>query len=216
MGTMTSAWTLHLVYLHLGVWTLPVVGGAVYYFAADSEFIIQALESDGRPDLIASFDFETEHWSTIPVPLLVDGNNGNHVNVNDVDAQLDVYIAMWRQSALAELRGYLVLAHNNVRYSSSLDLWFLKNIENRRLWVKEYSIQDPGPAIPVYQRTVTPLLLLDDGRIVFFVGYEGTLLLYDPMTKLFSQMGKGVCQVALYTGSLLAECLGIQSMVAGV
>lgn len=58
-----------------------------------------------------------------------------------------------------------------------------------------------------------PLLLLDDGRIVFFLR-SGTLLLYDPMTKLFSEMETGVSEVALYTGTLLAECLSTHSSIA--
>ncbi|KAF8701963.1 hypothetical protein HU200_033296 [Digitaria exilis] len=200
--------------MHSGV----VVGGAVYYFVVDSydRFEMKDLESDSALDLINSFDFETEHWSTIRVPNLEDEDNGNHDDVGK-GAKFHEYIDMWAKSVLAELKGYLVLAHNNRRYSSSLDLWFLTNMENS-LWVKEYSIKDPGPAIPVHEEFVKPLLLLEDGRIVFFIiFFEGTLAMYDPMTKVFSVMKTGVREVALYTGSLLAECsLSIQSIDAGV
>lgn len=55
-----------------------VFGGAAYYLAEDFESHFEALESGGALDLIASFDFETERWGTIPVPRLVDDNNGNH------------------------------------------------------------------------------------------------------------------------------------------
>ncbi|CAL5006440.1 unnamed protein product [Urochloa decumbens] len=159
-----------------------VVSGAVYYLWADSyvyEFQKEFLD-DNPLDCIASFDFETESWCSIRVPHLVDDHGGH----DDDDDKFDEYIDMWSRSALGELKGYLVMAHNNRCYSSTLDLWFLINIDNG-LWVKEYSIQDPGPE---------------------------ALLLYDPTTNVFSEMGTGVRGVTLYTGSLLSS----QRVVANV
>ncbi|CAL5002270.1 unnamed protein product [Urochloa decumbens] len=160
-----------------------VVGGAVYYFWADvytRNFRKMDLQTDGLPECIDCFDLWGEFWDTVKVPRLDHDGDG--------DDKFHEYIDMWSRSTLAELKGCLVLAHDNRRYSSCLDLWFVTDVGDD-LWVKEYSIRDPESVIPdCDERFLKPLLLLDDGRIIIFLPVEGALLLCDPKTNVFSEV----------------------------
>ncbi|TVT97217.1 hypothetical protein EJB05_57524, partial [Eragrostis curvula] len=173
-----------------------VVGGAAYFFWWAAHYPDQhhrtQLWHDGIvPDCVARFDLETEVWSTIRGPRLVD--DAEYIN------HVWEYMSMLSTSTLAELRGHLVLVHNY----GCLDLWFLTDPENH-LWVQQYSISYPDSVILNLTRLVKPLLLLDDGRIVIFLGHWGILFLYDPANDAFSGLDtERLDEVGLYTGSLL-------------
>jgi hypothetical protein len=104
---------------------------------------------------------------------------------------------------LAELKGYLVLAHNFAS-RSLLDLWCLADAENG-LWVKEYSVWTES-VIPSSARTVEPLLVPDDGRILILIGHcPAVLYLYDPSNIVFTRLDTGYLnEVGLYTGNVLS------------
>ncbi|CAO2175488.1 unnamed protein product [Urochloa humidicola] len=179
-----------------------VVGSTVYYFWADiyTTNFCKDLQRDGLPECIASFDLQCEFWDTVEVPHLdLDEDD------DDDNDKFDEYIDMWSRSTLAELKGYLVLAHDNrFYYSSCLDLWFLIGVGDD-LWVKKYSIRAPESAIPEDKKFLEPLLLLDDGRIIIFLPSKGALLLYDPKTNGFSKVEtRCIGEVGLYTESLLS------------
>ncbi|TVU06082.1 hypothetical protein EJB05_49274, partial [Eragrostis curvula] len=168
-----------------------VVGGSVYYFLSDEyETELQKDISEGHdivePHFIASFDLETEKWTTIPGPCPVDGDYGSSDDGEDVE-----YNDMWSESTMTELNGYLVLVHE-------------RDTENH-VWAKKYSIQAPRSVITTTNiGWVKPLLLLDDGRIAIFLRDMGVLLLYDPTADVFSKVHtRRLGAVGLYTGSLL-------------
>ncbi|GJN03451.1 hypothetical protein PR202_ga20901 [Eleusine coracana subsp. coracana] len=185
-----------IVNTHSGV----VVGDAVYYFwwtamypdpEQDQWDLIR--KNGDVPDCIARFDLEAEKWTTISGPCLLDGQ----------DVWTEYFSMLSKSSTLAELRGNLVLAHN-FSSRSLLDLWFLIDTESC-LWVKEYSIWTEQ-VIPSFMRIVKPLLLLDDGRILIFLGHRpGALFLYDPSNVVFSRLDTAyVDEVGLYTGRVLS------------
>ncbi|GJN03454.1 hypothetical protein PR202_ga20904 [Eleusine coracana subsp. coracana] len=166
---------------------VAVIDGAVYFFwsqdAYDSKVQQGYIKSYGfgsmPPDCIACFDLETEEWTTIPGPELVDSSDEDDENSQDWSSFTDLadtkYPYMWERSTLSELDGYLVLVQNGDSYRRFLDIWFLTDIENH-VWEKEYSIWTPEEAVIPAYATVKPLLLLEDGRIVIFLEHKGVAL----------------------------------------
>jgi hypothetical protein len=111
---------------------------------------------------------------------------------------------LYYESTLAGLNGYLVVVHYRGGFFETTDLWFLTDVENRQ-WEKKYSICAQSVLRP--EEFAKPLLLLDDGRIVIFLGAKGVLLLYDPMNNVVAEVGTkrlAIGGVAMYVGSLLS------------
>ncbi|KAF8689269.1 hypothetical protein HU200_042061 [Digitaria exilis] len=164
-----------------------VVGSTIHFFWSrlyPTATQMQLMRDGVDVDFISSFDLAAEEWTSIPGPRPLD------------DSKL---YSMCYDSSLAELDGYLVVVHHG---GETMDLWFLADIGNR-LWEKKYSIC----AESVLQNEVhaKPLLLLDDGRIVIFLGVKGLLLLYDPTTNMVSEMEtRCLGKVTPYVGSLLS------------
>uniref|UniRef100_A0A0E0E8T2 F-box associated beta-propeller type 3 domain-containing protein n=1 Tax=Oryza meridionalis TaxID=40149 RepID=A0A0E0E8T2_9ORYZ len=175
-----------------------VVDGVVYFLmdALYDAMIISGLGAGIHPDFIFSFDLETEEWrEDIQGPI-----SSSFVFDDDFDPQ--EYFSIWHQLRLAELKGYLVLVYHQ-RFCSTMDLWFLTDYETRA-WAKEYSIQTES-FIPVLEYNVKPLLILDDGRILIWLGSTGLLLMYDPRTSSFAEVKmRHLAEVGMYTGSLLS------------
>uniref|UniRef100_I1Q8T6 F-box associated beta-propeller type 3 domain-containing protein n=1 Tax=Oryza glaberrima TaxID=4538 RepID=I1Q8T6_ORYGL len=158
-----------------------VVNGVVYFLmdALYDAMIISGLGAGIHPDFIFSFDLETEEWrEDIQGPI-----SSSFVFDGDFDPQ--ECFSIWHQLCLAELKGYLVLVYHQ-RFCSTMDLWFLTDYATRA-WVKEYSIQTES-FIPVLEYDVKPLLVLDDGRILIWLGSTGLLLIYDPRTSSFAEV----------------------------
>ena len=171
-----------------------VINGIVYSFLVEVP-----LDQDGdlpdqdaaRPKRIASFDLETEEWrATLQGPQI------HHVGDEAVDA-LD--------SRMAALSGSLVVVHC---HHPSMDLWFLMDLE-KQLWVKQHSI-NVNLSVMRAEFNIRPLLVLNDGRILTFIGTRGLLRIYNPRTSTYTdvaEMGTRV-GIGLYTGNLLSSANG--------
>ena len=167
-----------------------VINGIVYSFSVEVP-----LDQDGdlpdqdaaRPMRIASFDLETEEWRAT-----LQGPQNHHVGDEAVDA-LD--------SRMAALSGSLVVVHC---HHPSMDLWFLMDLE-KQLWVKQHSI-NVNLSVMRAEFNIRPLLVLNDGRILTFIGTRGLLRIYNPRTSTYTdvaEMGTRV-GIGLYTGNLLS------------
>ncbi|CAL5089140.1 unnamed protein product [Urochloa decumbens] len=178
----TPTYGFRLSFLHS-----VVINGKVYF--------LTDLQVHNEQDQIAYFDLETEKWSpSIMGPLSSVANNG------DDDGLPNNHIDCLNLS-LAELNGCLVVVCRTV--SSSLDLWFLKDFE-KDLWVKKYSFQ-VNLSAHLSEFYLHPLLVLNDGRIVTYLGNRGSLRIYDPSTSNYTEVLMNKCvSVGLYTGSLLS------------
>ncbi|TVU41316.1 hypothetical protein EJB05_14822, partial [Eragrostis curvula] len=69
---------------------------------------------------------------------------------------------------------------------SLMDLWFLMDFEEG-LWVKQYSIQHKM-SFEQDEFSVYPFLVLNDGRILTFIGIRGLLRIYDPRTSTYTDV----------------------------
>ncbi|CAN6203324.1 unnamed protein product [Urochloa humidicola] len=176
----TPSYSFRLGFMHS-----VVISGKVYF--------LTDLQVQDEQDHIAYFDLETEKWSpSIMGPLSSVANNVDGLPNNDIDC-LNV--------SLAELNGCLVVVCRTV--SSSLDLWFLVDFE-KGLWVKQYSLQ-VNLSAHRSEFYLHPLLVLNDGRIVTYLGNHGSLRFYDPSTSNYTDVKMNRCvAVGLYTGSLLS------------
>ncbi|CAN6171292.1 unnamed protein product [Urochloa humidicola] len=170
---------------------MAVVNGIVYFFFSDSYWYGYA-----RPKFIASFDLGTEEWRKtlqgpqfrfegsapgLPIP-------SSHMEFNRV--------------SLASLNDCLAVVH--CVPSAYIDIWFLMDFE-KGLWVRQHSIQieKNAPDDGVY---VHPLLVLNDGRIITYIGNSGILRIYNPRTTDYTDLAVTRPYVAmdLYTGNLLS------------
>ncbi|CAM0905617.1 unnamed protein product [Alopecurus aequalis] len=131
-----------------------VIDGVAYFL---SDHIADAHE----PDSISWFDLETEEWGSVMLrgPL---SSHGLLDNADDNEEYVDGYIGLRCELGLAKVNGWLVTIRTQWRNDSSVDLWFLRDI-HKGIWVKKFKIQKLWPMVP------RPLMLLDDGRIVFSV-----------------------------------------------
>ncbi|CAL5089706.1 unnamed protein product [Urochloa decumbens] len=167
-----------------------VVDGVVYFLMSR---VYDDSGSGIRPDYIVSFDLGTEEWRR--------DLRGPISSSNAADMMGPFYLR--RDLNLAGLNGSLVLADHHDR--RTMDLWFLPDFENG-LWVKEYHIQT-GSIIPrlAGEDRLKPLLVLDDGRLVFYLAGKGLLLVCDPTTNSFAKVNtRGLDSVGVYTGNLLS------------
>ncbi|CAL5009046.1 unnamed protein product [Urochloa decumbens] len=159
------------------------VNGVVYFL----DYGLMEME----PTSIAPFDLDTEKWMPTlrgPEPL----------------RSVEFGAIFGRELSLANLNASLVIIDNDF-FAFNLDLWFL--VDHRRgLWVKMYRLSVEQP----FCHHPCPLLILDDGRIVFFYMGKRLLQCYDPSTgKLADVLDIGAMGLAesqsigVYTGSLL-------------
>ncbi|KAL6662145.1 hypothetical protein ACP70R_000004 [Stipagrostis hirtigluma subsp. patula] len=166
-----------------------VVLNGVVYFMMDAATM--------EPAGIVPFNLETEEWRPIlpgiePLRSLV-GDERPYMGYFQLNCDLK----------LANLNSCLVTVHYFRRIS--IDLWFLMDFE-RGIWVKNYSVnvqhEDPLTFDVAY-----PLLILDDGRIVFYKHGSNLLQSYDPNTDTYSkvEIRNGISSgIGIYTGSLLS------------
>ena len=106
---------------------------------------------------------------------------------------------------MAALSGSLVVVHC---HHPSMDLWFLMDLE-KQLWVKQHSI-NVNLSVMRAEFNIRPLLVLNDGRILTFIGTRGLLRIYNPRTSTYTdvaEMGTRV-GIGLYTGNLLSSANG--------
>lgn len=172
-----------------------VIDGVVYFLSknyASSSSSSSAAAGSEEQDWIASFDLDAERWRPNirgPQSLTV-VNNGN-----------DNGLAVDEELSLANLNGSLVIVH--LPSPPCMNLWYLLDSE-KGLWVRQYSIQVEEWDCSL--SSFTPLIVLDDGRIVIHVEGSEMLEIYDPKTnKLSSVADTGVSSaVSVYTGTLLS------------
>uniref|UniRef100_A0A0E0E905 F-box domain-containing protein n=1 Tax=Oryza meridionalis TaxID=40149 RepID=A0A0E0E905_9ORYZ len=171
------------------------VAGGVAYFLLRRAYLA---------DWIAAFDLEAEQWR----PALVGGPP----------------LPAWRPTrpdrprvTLAELGGSLVVAIDDHR-AATLDLWFLLAAgDGEQHWSKQYTVTMPYHRRPwrCDGESAEPVVVLDDGRIVFWVwagGGGGTrhgggvMRVYDPITGGHTDVATAArcAHVGVYTGNLLS------------
>ncbi|KAL6622686.1 hypothetical protein ACP70R_032565 [Stipagrostis hirtigluma subsp. patula] len=155
--------------------------GGVAYFKVDGPLATTEIESDS----IASFDLATEEWR----PTLIRGPL----------RQLMKYPTGIIYLCLAKLNDCLVTIHYNYQ-DVSRDLWFSEDTD-KSLWTKRYSVQCEGGPL----RGHHPLLILEDGRVVFFV--DQYLRSYDTRTSTWTDLTtmRGYHSVRMHHGSLLCS-----------
>ncbi|WVZ53601.1 hypothetical protein U9M48_004517 [Paspalum notatum var. saurae] len=149
-----------------------VMDGIVYFLFDEAVALLQRFE----PRAISSFDFSTEEWRPNfrgPVNNFLDYENADYDNLS-----------------LTALNGSLVVAHHSS--NCSMDLWFLMDSE-RSLWVKQHSVQVDLRA-PRDEFCAHPVLMLNDGRIITYVGSGGLLRIYNPRTNAHTDVAElGPC-----------------------
>ncbi|CAL4939484.1 unnamed protein product [Urochloa decumbens] len=168
----------------------PVVAGVVYFLL--DRFSVRDFPNAKNDDIVA-FDLATEEWrsATIQGPFstcLVNAN-GEIAHSPTMD-----YLE------LAKLNNFLVTIHHNEQ-DHSMDIWFLVDMDKSH-WTKRYAI----PCLPRWNcHMCTPLVILNDGRIVLH--FEGIRVLqaYDPRIDTCARltMPEDYFAVSLYEGSLL-------------
>ncbi|KAF2932195.1 hypothetical protein DAI22_05g269500 [Oryza sativa Japonica Group] len=173
---------------------VAVVDGVAYFVLRD-EFL---LSETGGGDWITAFDVEAEQWR----PELVGGPPETFHN------RLRV--------SLAALRGSLVVAQDD-HQAGTLDLWFLLAGDGGKVgpqhWSKLYTVTMPyhGRPFRLDGERAEPVVVLDDGRIVFWVWERrvssrgGVMRVYDPNTGGQTDVAAeaNCVHVGVYTGSLL-------------
>jgi F-box interacting protein len=166
-----------------------VVDGVVYFLTSRKYDV----SSHGiRPDYILSFDLGAEEWRR---------DLRGPISCNAGDNKVPIFTR--RQLALAELNGRLVVAHHS-QQPRSMDLWFLVDFGSG-LWEKQYHIQTESLTLrpPLEYSQLKPLLLLEDGRLIFYVA--GRMIMCDPGTSTFQMVNiRRLDSIAVYTGNLLS------------
>ncbi|TVU48887.1 hypothetical protein EJB05_00169, partial [Eragrostis curvula] len=157
--------------------TLPVfyssrvaVVRGVAYFILKNELDSGNIE----PDSIASFDFAKEEWRST---ILKGPFSSSLAPIAE-----EKHYWSWSHFMLAGLGDSLVMVHRNSR-DCSTDLWFIDNQgmdDTLPLWTKLYSIPWEHS-----WRSIRPLQVLDDGRIIIWVEDAKVLRSYDPSTTMW-------------------------------
>ncbi|XP_066395835.1 uncharacterized protein [Miscanthus floridulus] len=142
-------------------------------------------------DVIASFDLATEEWrpTLLQCPLSSDKRNCCSDSLS-----------------LVELNGCLVFVHHDY-LSYAMDMWVLTTDLDRGTWLRV----EPLPLGKILRGDgeimALPLMVLDDGRIAFWVRYPNSVVrVYNPRTggcEDVVNFGKLCSVVGLYRGSLL-------------
>uniref|UniRef100_A0A0E0LIE0 F-box domain-containing protein n=1 Tax=Oryza punctata TaxID=4537 RepID=A0A0E0LIE0_ORYPU len=174
---------------------VAVAGGVAYFLLRHASY---------GADWLAAFDLAAEQWR----PDLVDGPPP----------------AAWRpipdrpRVTLAELRGALVVAYDDHR-AAALDMWFLlagDGEQQQQHWSKQYTVTMPYHRRPWRWdggESAEPVVVLDDGRIVFWVWAGGgsrrgggVMRVYDPITGGHTDVATAArcAHVGVYTGNLMS------------
>lgn len=169
-----------------------VIGGVAYFLVINGE--------NPKPDSIASFDFALEEWRPRMIqgplssldPVTKERLGYNHLNL--------IHFMLTGTSDC------LVFLHSNYN-NCSTDLWFMDDMEDMSsLWTRRYSVgRDPYLGCPGFSY-FCPLVVSDDGVIIFYV--EKTMLLkaYDLKTHMWADVDTGsycYAALAMHQGSLL-------------
>ncbi|TVU48898.1 hypothetical protein EJB05_00180, partial [Eragrostis curvula] len=146
-----------------------VVRGVAYFILKNE------LDSGNiEPDSIASFDFAKEEWRST---ILKGPLSSSLAPIAE-----EKHYWSWSHFMLAGLGDCLVTVHRNSR-DCSTDLWFIDNQgvdDTLPLWTKRYSIPWEHS-----WRSIRPLQVLDDGRIIIWVEDAKVLRSYDPSTSMW-------------------------------
>ncbi|TVU41317.1 hypothetical protein EJB05_14823, partial [Eragrostis curvula] len=112
--------------------------------------------------------------------------------------------ARWRGKKAAPVEVDLTRWSQVSINGSSMDLWFLMDFEEG-LWVKQYSIQH-NMSDNQNEFFTYPLLVLNDGRILTYIGIKGLLRIYDPRDNTYTDVADigPRNEIGLYKGSLLS------------
>ncbi|CAL5079009.1 unnamed protein product [Urochloa decumbens] len=162
------------------------IDGAVYFFLLDE--VVNVAVQDARPKRVASFDLLAEEWR----PLL--------------QGPIPIAAADYNNLSLVALCGSLVLAHRVL--NAKMDLWFLMDFE-KGLWLKQHTVQ-VNLSVQRDEFLARPLVILNDGRVVTYIGSRGLLRIYNPRTSTYTDVAEmgtrvGTC---LYSGNLLSLANG--------
>ncbi|CAL5076613.1 unnamed protein product [Urochloa decumbens] len=168
---------------------MAVVNGIAYFLLNEGYWYGYV-----RPKFIASFNLGTEEWRrTIQGPKFKFEGSGLGLPSSHMD---------FNRVSLASLNDCLAVVH--CVGSAYIDIWVLMDFE-KGLWVRRHRIQIKQNALDdgVF---VHPLLVLNDGRIVTYIGNRGILRIYNPRTTDYTDLAVTMPYVAmdLYTGNLLS------------
>ncbi|KAL6875687.1 hypothetical protein ACP4OV_013200 [Aristida adscensionis] len=146
---------------------------------------------------VVPFNLETEEW----MPILP-GLQALQSLVGD-GRPYKGYFELNCDLQIANMNSCLVTVHYFRRIS--IDLWFLMDFD-KGIWVKNHSVsvqhEDPRTFDVAF-----PLLVLNDGRIVFYKRGSSFLQSYDPKTDMYTKVKikDGISSgISIYTGSLLS------------
>ncbi|KAF8659590.1 hypothetical protein HU200_058344 [Digitaria exilis] len=175
-----------------------VVVNGVAYFLSDP---YNCSTTDGSSRAIASFDMATEEWRSPmlrgPLSSMQSSSGNEMIEVGNVNG---------RDFMLAEVNCFLVTVH--LKYQHLTDLWFLVDVD-KGLWTKRYSVETTTVESRRFDKPL-PLVILDDGRIVFWKQQQNALRVYDPEARRWDDVAtvKDYFCIGMFKGSLL--CSGIQ------
>uniref|UniRef100_J3MJ92 F-box domain-containing protein n=2 Tax=Oryza brachyantha TaxID=4533 RepID=J3MJ92_ORYBR len=171
-----------------------VIDGVVYLLMDFHASYVQTGAMTVEPGSVVLFNFETEKWMGT-----LRGPEGVRRYVQDSG---DIGLKM--QLSLIDSNGCLVVVHNI--HLICMDFWFLTDSEEG-LWVKKFSLPSLFARPSVY-----PLVVLDDGRVIFRHGENGTIgsvVSYDSRTgshgTVFQLSRSSSRHFATYTGNLLSS-----------
>ncbi|CAL4897523.1 unnamed protein product [Urochloa decumbens] len=158
--------------------SMAVVSGVAYFLVNHHQYC---------SDSVASFDLATEEWGStiLQGPIRPSAKDG--------------FLFM-----LVELGGCLVMVHHrNIKEDLITDLWFIEDVK-KSLWTKRCSIRWVTIADFKSIGHVKPLMVSDDGRILFWVPEKGVVGAYEPKTSSWVNLAKmgDYFAVAMYQRSL--------------
>ncbi|CAL5078982.1 unnamed protein product [Urochloa decumbens] len=156
--------------------SMAVVGGVAYFLHHDHLYVTGPASLD--PDSIASFDLAAEEWRATPIrgPLrsLVLRIGGDKLSYNKDRKDFQ----------LTELGGSLVTVHCKYQDKCLMYIWFLMDVE-KGTWRKRYSVQREWE---YNGYSFYPIVILEDGRIVMWIGYWQFMRAYDPRTSTWTSV----------------------------
>ncbi|KAL5713841.1 hypothetical protein ACHQM5_015882 [Ranunculus cassubicifolius] len=135
-----------------------LVGGAIHWNA-------KRMGADCW-DLIVSFDIGDEVFGEISLP--------SEINPNEVE---DVVVS--------ELGGLLCYTCQFPRQGDGVHIWVMKEYGMANSWAKQYVIK--LPMTTSWELYVEPLDIVDDGKVLYCLGVNHQLFLYNPRNNLIRE-----------------------------